>query len=177
MAKGFNLKINKKYLIVLGIALLFLLIFKQVFFIVVLSILSFIISYIINNLRIKTIGLELVTLSAVLTGKVYGSFLGMVVGLILMVFHLFMSGYMGLYILWVLPSYGLIGILAGIFSHVNIISLGISLTILLNVIYLSFTFIMTPGRVPKLLPYSITNIIINIIFFTSIGNILVSLMK
>ncbi|MBN2422041.1 hypothetical protein JXB41_02345 [Candidatus Woesearchaeota archaeon] len=172
--KKLSLKINKRIIISVGIVLLLLLLFKKITVIALLAVSSFIISYIINNLQIKTIGLELVTLSAVITGKVYGPFMGFLVALILITFHLVMSGYIGMYIIWVIPSYCLVGIMSGIFNTYNISFLGSVLTVVLNIIYLSFTFIFSPGRLVKLLPYSISNVIINILLFSTIAQPLMS---
>ncbi|MAG07978.1 hypothetical protein CMO89_00750 [Candidatus Woesearchaeota archaeon] len=163
----------KKYLIISGIALLFLLLFKKIIVISLLVISSFVISYIINAFGLKAIGLELVTLSAVITGKIYGPLMGFIIALVLITFHLIMSGYLDIYILWIIPSYALVGILAGLFSGFSITQLGIALTILLNFIYLFFTLMFAAGNLTKLLPYSLSNVIINIILFSTIAKPLV----
>ncbi|MFH0874422.1 MAG: hypothetical protein V1859_00655 [archaeon] len=169
--------INKKYMVILGILLLLLLLFKKILVIGILSVASFFVSYFINNLQIRTIGLELATLAAVLSGKAYGPITGFIVGFVLILFHLIMSGYVGMYFIWVIPSYAIVGLMAGVFSGVNIVTLGIISTILLNIVYLSFTLMTSPERLMVLLPYSVTNVIINVILFTTIAQPLLSIIK
>jgi hypothetical protein len=166
-------KINKKYILILGILLLLFLLFKKIFLVSILVVSSFFISYVMSNIRIKSIGLELVTLSAVITGKIYGPLMGLIVAFILIIFHFMISGILGVFMLWVVPTYCIVGVFAGIFPINDIVNLGIYLSIFLNIVYLSFTLIFSPGRISKLLPYSITNVIINVILFSTIGKLIV----
>ena len=149
-----------------AIILLLLVILKGIGILILLILLSFGISFIINNLQIKQIGIELVTLIAVLSGHKYGPWIALAITFILISYHIIAGGFFGNYILWVIPAYCLAALISGYLPFLDLTQLGIYVTLAINMINIFFTALTNPTYLPRYLPYPITNIIFNIFLFT-----------
>ena len=117
---------KKAVLVVLPLLILFLLL-QQLFVISFLIILSLSLSYSLGVWHIKGIGIELVFLTTIITGFAYGSIMALVVGFILITFHMIMSQHVSIYLLWVIPGYCVVGFLSGT-TTMSIAYFGISPT-------------------------------------------------
>lgn len=168
-----------KYL-VLGFSALFLiLILQKLFLLVVLIGISLFISYLMGNYQIaKSIGIELVTFTTILAGFAFGPTAGIFVGLFLIITHLTIGHFAaGTYIIWIVPIYLAIGFLAGTLTGFTFTTMGFYMVIAINLFNLILTFLTFPQNLGNYLPYSITNIIFNLILFSQFGPIVSGLIK
>ena len=167
-----NKKKKKNYLKFIKIIALFLLlfaIFKGIFLLVLLIGLSLTISFLVNNFPIRNLGIELVTFIAVLTGWKYGPIPALLITFVLITYHMVAGGFLGNYVLWVIPAYCVAAIIAGFLPQIDITLLGIVITIGINLNNIFFTAITSPGYLPKYMIFVITNILFNILLFTTIA--------
>jgi len=168
----------KVYSIVAGVLLLSLMVIllKKFFFFLIIITLTSLVAFILRFLHpAKYLGIELVTLSTMLAGIVYGPVIGGIYGFIVLLTHLILGDYyIGAYLMWLIPEYTLLGILSGIFGVGIIGHLGVSFIIGLNLLNLVLTFVGENERFFKELPYAIGNSLINSViliqFFSSIVN-------
>ncbi len=167
---------NRRLVLIAAIVLLLALLFKRIVAVAALVMASFGVSYVVNNLKIRQLGLELVTLTAVISGHLYGPTIGFIVALVLIVYHMLIGGFIGMYLLWVIPSYCMVGIVAGLFPGAEITTLGTILTISLNAVYLGFTAMFTPGAIGNFLMYSATNVMFNIFLFSTVAKLLIQVL-
>ncbi len=167
----------KIYSLVVGLLLLatMILFLEKVFFFLIITLATVIVAAVLGFLQpLKYVGIELVTLSTMLVGVIYGPVIGGLYGFTILLIH-FMLGryYMGTFVTWVLPEYALLGVLSGIF-RTNIIGiLGLSFIVGLNILNLLLTFIAETDRVGKELPYTIGNIALNSIVFIQFFSLIV----
>jgi len=165
---------------VLGFSLLVMILILQKFFLlVVLIVMSLAISYFIGTFQMsKSIGIELVMFTTVLAGFAFGSTTGAVIGLILIITHLIIGHFAaGLYVLWTVPIYIALGVLAGTLTGFDFVTLGIYMTIATNALSIILTAITFPQNLGNYIPFSITNIIFNLILFSQFGPVAYSLVK
>jgi hypothetical protein len=165
-----------RYLKLIGIMALLFAIFKGVFILVILIGLSLSMSYLVNYIKLRNLGIELVTLIAVLVGIKYGSMPAFLITFVLILYHLAAGGFFGTYWFWVIPSYCLAGVIAGFFQAEDISRLGFFLTLGINMITSVFTAIATPGFLPRHLPFAVSNVIFNVILFNLLGKTLLLLL-
>lgn len=155
----------KIYSIAIGILVLVVMVIflKKFFFFLVISLATALLALILRFLHpVKYLGIELVTLSTILVGVVYGPIVGGIYAFVMLLMHLILGDYyIGTYLIWVVPEYILLGILSGIFGTGIIGPLGVAFIIGLNVLSLFFTFLGENERFVKELPYAIGNSIIN----------------
>ncbi len=166
----------KKLLLALIAIAAIILVVANLLFISLLIAASLLLSYIVGWLKIKAIGLELVTFITVLSSVAYGPLAGAVIGLALIIFHIAIPQYAGAYIVWVIPEYAFAAVLAGALSG-SIASIGITVTLILNAINVFLTFLVYKENLGKYLPYAFTNVIFNFIFFTQGGEFVLGLLK
>jgi len=157
------------YIKIIAIILLLFAIFKGIFVLFFLIGLSLAISFLVNNFPVRNLGIELVTFIAVLTGWKYGPLPALIITFVLITYHMVAGGFLGNYVLWVIPAYCVAGLISGFLPQVSIITLGIALTIGINLNNIIFTAITNPGYLPKYMIFVITNIIFNILLFTTIA--------
>ena len=161
---------------IIAVALLLLAIFKGVLILVILMGLSFSMSYIVNNFGLRKIGLELVTFIAVITGMKYGPWIALLITFILISYHIVAGGFLDTYILWVIPAYCLGGIIAGFLPHMDVVLLGILVTLGICGNNLFWTAMTSPGNIPNYMIYVVTNIMFNVFLFSVFGRIILLLM-
>ncbi|MFH2020440.1 MAG: hypothetical protein ABIJ34_03440 [archaeon] len=169
-------KLLSRALKIIAIIVLLFFIFKGLLVLFVLILLSLGLSFIINNLQIRSIGIELVTLIAVLTGMKYGPWTSCVLTFILILYHLATGGFFGPYWFWVIPAYCVAAIISGFMPAADISQLGFYITLGINFNNVLFTGITSPGFLPKYLPYAVTNALFNIILFSLLARPLLLLM-
>jgi len=175
-----GMKKNKKLINILRILAIILILFailRGIFVLGVLILLSFSMSFIVNRFKLRNIGVELVTLVAVLTGMTFGPWIALIITFILISYHLMAGGFFGPYLFWVIPAYSLSGMIIGFLQPGDIVNVGVYTTILINVTNSFFTGITSPKFLPKYLIYATSNIIFNIILFNAFGNFLLKLIS
>jgi len=135
-----------------------------------------VISWSMHKLQVKRIGVELTTLSTVLIAVTYGPLIGAIAGFGLIILQITAGQYTGGYIIWVIPSYPVAGIIAGISSSMEIFTLGAGLIIGMQMVFAILTSVSAAGRLDKYLPYAVTNIIFNLAVFYYVAPALQELM-
>jgi hypothetical protein len=155
-----------------GLLLALILLLRGKIIIPILIALSLALSFVINNFPIRNVGLELATFAGVIIGRVYGPWWGLAAGGLLVTIHLFASGYFGLYVLWVIPTYAIASTFSG-FSQGSIVNIGIIATLFINITEAVFTLIFTPGNIIRHITYALTNVIFNVIIFTLLGDAII----
>ncbi|MFH0832311.1 MAG: hypothetical protein V1900_01130 [Candidatus Aenigmatarchaeota archaeon] len=158
-----ELNFNKIIIIFAILMLVFSILFKPLFF-VSLIILSVILSYCLGAWHIRGIGVELVLLITVLTGFAYGPWPAVILGFILITFHMVVSQHLGVYLLWVIPAYSAVGFFAGT-TAMSIARFGIFATFALNAFNFLVTLLIMRENVGKFLPFAITNVAFNAVVF------------
>ena len=161
------------YIFIIGLALLVILALTNLLIISLLLGVAFILSFLIQKSGLRIIGIELVTFIAVITGYAYGAFIGIAIALVLIVFHLLVSGYFGIYFAWVIPEYPIAAYIASAMSGQNIIYVGVFITIALNVANIIFTAIAYRQNLGKHLPFAMGNILFNMALFIFVGQFVV----
>ena len=165
------------YIFVIGLVLLAVLALTNLLAIALLLALAFMLSFFINKSGLRMIGIELVTFIAVVTGYAYGAFIGVAITLVLIVFHLLVSGYFGIYFAWVIPEYPIAAYVASLMINQSIIYSGIFITVGLNIINLILTAVVYRQNLGKHIPFTAGNIIFNIALFTLAGQIVVDAVR
>ena len=159
----------KVYSSVVGILLLCILalFLHKVFFFLVIVFATALVGLILRFLQpLKYLGIELVTLSTMVVGAVYGPIIGGLYAFTLLLTHLILGDYyIGTFLVWIIPEYILLGVLSGIFGSSLLGPLGVLLIVGLNSMSLFFTLIGETERFGKEMPYAIGNTIINSILF------------
>ncbi len=164
-----------KYLIIVVGLLALMLVFKNVVILSLLLILTAVVAFLVGYWRVSGYGIELSTFVTVLTGYGLGASYGIAMGIFSMLLHMVLSRNIGLYMVWVIPTYGLIGLLSGVFSGIPIAQVGIILTIAAHIFFLFCTVFFFLGNIGKYLVYVMTNIIFNVILFSKVAPLLLSL--
>lgn len=177
--KDIKTKINEKrilkYLIYIAIGISFLLLFKKLVIVGILLLITTIFGFFAGLTPLKVFGVETAALTAVISGILIGPTWGFIFGAIAVFIHLFAVRNLNFYMLWVLPGYGVIGIASGIMADTPIQTLGITLVIIMNLIFFGLTLITSPSHIIHFLAHSIGNIIFNYILFTTIAPLILNI--
>lgn len=156
--------LNGKVVGIILLLLILLLLLVPSFSIPILIISSLVLSLCMGVWNIRGIGIELVLMTTVITGFAYGSMVALIIGFILITFHMVMSQHLGVYLLWVIPGYCIVGFLSGT-TTMSIAKFGIIATLALNAINFLITAIIFKENLGKFLPFAITNVAFNSILF------------
>lgn len=167
----------KIYSILLGILLLAVLVLflkKFLFFLIIVGA-TILVAFILRFLQLlKYAGVELVTLSTLLVGVVYGPLIGGIYGFVLLLAHLIVGNYyIGTYLMWLLPEYVLLGVLSGILGEGIIGYIGMSFIVGMNLLNAFLTFLGENERFVKELPFAIGNSLINSILLLQVFSLVV----
>lgn len=142
----------------------------------VLAVLSIITPIFLKYLGIKRLGIELVTLTTVLTALQLGPEAGAIAGLVLMTAHMVAGQFSGAYILWVIPSYAIAGFVAGI-AGLDITTLGIGIAVVLNTLFTAITsFVSPPEALSAQIPHAVGNTVFNTVIFLYVAPQLLTMM-
>jgi len=158
-----KLKLNYKIILITVISLVLLILFltqKEIFFLLTATTVSIIISLVIRFFEpIKIIGIELVTFSTILVGSFFGSPVGAVFGISLLIIHLIVANYHGgPYIAWILPEYVLIGAVSGFLTDVNML---VVMVVGINIVNTILTLIFYRENFGKHFIFSLGNAVFN----------------
>ncbi|MBI4214975.1 hypothetical protein HY546_03185, partial [archaeon] len=110
-------------------------------------------------------------------GVVYGPVIGAITGIVLVSIHLLMSGYFGIYFLWVIPEYALAGWLAAQWSSQGILQLGMTITLLLHGINIIFSLFFRRHMIFQYMVYAATNVVFNFALFALAGPAVIGVLK
>jgi len=123
------------------------------------------------------VGIEFIMLTTVVSGYVYGAFVGAIVGLFTFSLATYFSGRFShnLVISFILMA--LVGIASSFFTNVSITTAGIVLTLVYNIILIPIYIGFFRGRFTRIFLFSATHIFWNLWVFTALAPYLVSLLK
>lgn len=141
----------------------------------ILAVTSIILPIFLNYAGIKMLGIELVTLTTVLTALQLGPEAGAIAGFALMTAHMVAGQFSGAYILWVIPSYGVAGFIAGSVG-IDITILGIGIAVILNSIFTGLTYIISPKGLSHFIPHAVGNVVLNSAIFIYVAPQLLAMM-
>lgn len=160
--------VSKKFLLIMTMAIIAL-IFRNVIVGLVLIGATIGLSLLSSISKLRYFGLELVTFTVVLLGAAYGPVIGLVSGFVLETAHILLSRRVGYYDMWVIPSFGIAGFIAGSLSGISIVFLGVGLTLLLHGIHLTLSFLTAGAPAMKYNIYVLPNILLNVLLFVNFG--------
>lgn len=164
----------KKLLMLLPlVAAVFLI--TDVIIISILVVISIILPIFLKYAGIKMLGIELVTLTTVLTALQMGPEAGAIAGFVLMTAHMVAGQFSGAYILWVIPSYAIAGFVAGI-AGTDITTIGIGIAFILNIVFTAITSVISPQGLSGQIPHAIGNTVFNAVIFMYIAPQLMAMM-
>lgn len=141
----------------------------------ILAVTSIILPIFLNYAGIKMLGIELVTLTTVLTALQLGPEAGAIAGFVLMTAHMVAGQFSGAYILWVIPSYGVAGFVAGS-AGIDITILGIGIAVILNSVFTGLTYIISPKGLSHFIPHAVGNVVLNSAIFIYVAPQLLAMM-
>ncbi|MFB6147428.1 MAG: hypothetical protein ABEJ66_00950 [Candidatus Nanohaloarchaea archaeon] len=136
-----------------------------------------VVAWAMNKVNMKRFGVELTTLSTVLIAVTYGPAVGAGMGLALVMLQVTAGQYTGSYIIWVIPSYAVAGLAAGVLSGLDIFTLGFGLTVVMQAVFATLTSVTSSGKLQAYLPYAVTNIAFNLLMFSYVAPVLLPLMS
>jgi hypothetical protein len=165
-------------IIIVAIVMLILVVFFLNWLVVVgLMITAMAISFLVTKYQgLRNFGIELIALTTIITGYVYGATPGIAVGLVLIIFHLVIGGFLGIYIIWTIPEYAAIGYLASIMTTMPIATVGIILVLGINTVNMVITSIVFGANAARHLPWALTNLLLNIPLFLFVAPVIVQIL-
>ncbi len=159
---------NPKHLVVIPLVTIPTLMFTKTMIILLLFTATFAASYFGRKTKLKKFGLELATFTTIITGMTFGVIPGLLAGVLTILFHDLITGRINLYLAVVVPTFGVIGAVAGMYPHANIFVLGVGLTIFSHLIFIIFQTLLY--RFPaRYLPYFALNVVFNALLFYNIA--------
>ena len=162
-------------IIVIVIGILFF--FNWLIIILLISITA-IVSFALGRAHIRHLGIEFVAFTTIITGFVYGATAGLIIGFTLIILHLALAGFFGLYVVWTIPEYTAMGYIASIMAATQSITIiGITLVIGVNVLNMIITFILFRENSAKHIPWVVTNILFNILLFIFLAPPITGILK
>lgn len=130
----------------------------------------------VHKMGLRSTGIELTTFTTVILGYTFGPWVGFFAGLALIFFQVIVGKYSGIYLLWVVPSYGFAGALAGLLAGQQIFFVGMGITVALHAVFLFFTRLFNPGNMYRYLVYASTNLLFNLVIFMFLAEALLPLL-
>ena len=165
----YKIKSDKFYAYKIGsivLLLLFILLLHKVFLFIVLFCITIGISLLAGTTPLYKFGLETITLFTVLGSIIGGPSTGLLLGVCMITLHLICTATVGVFILWAIPLYGLMGLIAGLAGPtVPIETLGMSLTIGYHVACVLLGLLFESSKIIKYFFYAGSNILLNYVLF------------
>ncbi len=151
----------------LSFILLTFLLNKAVFFVLAFILANALLGFILLPLKEFLFGIDLTMLAAVLCGMAFGWKVGLLVGLLSSVTKLMAQQSFSIYGLIVVPSYVIIGIVAGIIGQtdVSIFTVGIIAIVFHTILTVFFSVFMLGGNFMKVGLFLATNVPMNLFLF------------
>lgn len=141
-----------------------------------LMVLAIAAAFMVVTLNVRRFGIELVTFASVLIAMAHGPIVGAIVAFILICTHLLIGQFIDIYVLWVIPGYVLGALIAGIIGGQAVTSVGLGVSIGLNILFFLCTALINPSNLTKQIPNGIGNVIVNWGLFTLFAPIVFNLM-
>jgi hypothetical protein len=123
------------------------------------------------------IGIEFIMLATVVSGYVYGAFVGGIVGLFTFSLATYFSGRFSHHLVISFVLMTLVGIASSFFTNVSVTAAGIILTLIYNLILIPIYIGFFSGRFTRIFLFSATHIFWNLWVFTALAPYLVNILK
>lgn len=123
------------------------------------------------------LGIEFIMLATVISGYVYGPFVGAIVGFFTFALATYFSGFFSHTLVISFVMITLVGAIAPLFSNTTIKTAGITLTLIYNIIFIPIYIGWFRGRVTRIFMFSITHILWNIWVFSTIAPFIMTFLK
>ena len=140
-----------------------------------LMILTVALSLAVNRFDANRLGIELATFSTVTMGTIFGPRIGAALGFIYIMLQIFSGSTPGIYMMWVVPAYTVLGYFVGNFSGMDIVQLGIYASVVVQSFFVFMTFVTSRSRLPKFIQYVMFNLTFNFFLFQSFAKPLLGL--
>ena len=163
------------FLGVLGVVLILFMLLTKFMVGAIMLALCIIIPFITGTFNLRMSGVEMATLTTLVFGMAFGPVVGALIGFFTILFQLFLGKYINTYILWVIPSYVLLGFTAGIISG-DIATVGVIMMFIMHIFFVICTAIVSPAGLPKFFPYLAMSTLVNYFLISKLGPILLNLM-
>ncbi|MBI2578936.1 MAG: hypothetical protein HYW26_04460 [Candidatus Aenigmarchaeota archaeon] len=170
-------RIEWKNLALLAVAVALLAAYFKLFIITALIASVIAASLLVQKFQLRLFGFETVTFSTVIMGVAYGPVIGGIFGMAMVLVSLVISGYFGIYYLWIIPEYAVAAYLASQWYGGDILSVGLNITIILQVANIVLTYFFDRYSFFQHIVYSATNIVFNFAAFALFGPVLVGILK
>ena len=150
------------------------------FIVFLLIVATVVVAFFVGQFELKKFGIELVTLTAVMSGFLYGPMVGAAVGAFLLTVHLIVAKSLGSYVLYCIPTMAVVGMLAGYAAGGgwfggDIVMVGIILSLVYNLITAGLGTIVLGDFFNELL-WSGTNFALNFVLFLKIAPAVLSVL-
>ena len=160
----------KKMFVILALFSFILLLFllnKAVFFVLAFILVNALLAFLMLPLKEFLFGIDLTMLAAVLCGMAFGWKVGLLVGLLSSITKLIAQQSFSIYGLIVVPSYVIIGIVAGIVgtTDVSIFTFGLITIVFHTLLTVFFSVFMLGGNFMKVALFLVTNVPLNLFLF------------
>lgn len=164
---------------VVVILLLLLVSFRFLFAVVLMLLTSILIGFALRPLRSLSIGIEVGIFATVISSMTHGIKAGILVGLAVLTAKLIAEGSLSVYSLVIYPSHLVVAIIAGLFADTtasSVTTVGIALALFHNLFtgFISFFFLGAPAS--KVFIYTSTNLLWNLLLFSTIAPIVVRML-
>lgn len=159
-------------LVMLALPALYL---REYFIAFTLMILTVILSLAVNRFEAGRFGIELATFSAVTMATVFPPRIAAVLGFIYILLQIFSGSTPGIYLMWVIPTYTVAAYIISTIQVMDVVQMGLTVTIVSQMFFAFMTFLTTRGRLPKYLQYATFNLAFNFLMFQTFAEPLLGL--
>ncbi len=173
--KNFLLHLPKvKVLVILALIILFLLA-KHTMILALFIAANALVSCIIRLLGMRSLGLETITLTSIVTLYALGLWPAMLLMLIGIGLHIIVAQGFSINNFLMLPVGALLIVLAGVLQPLGIVSVGILVTVVQELLFTCLVVFLKTGRLHKRLFFFATHVLFNVVLFTVFANPLLAL--
>ena len=120
---------------------------------------------VVKNIDLRWLGVETATFATFVMAMISSPIKAALIGFVLISAQMIARQQFGIYILWVIPSYALMGAIVSIIQPSNIFIAGIAATIGLHLVFTVLTGLRTPQALSNYMPYAVMNVAFNAILF------------
>lgn len=175
--RGLLRRIEWKNLALFAVTLALLAAYFKFFIVAVLIASVIATSLLVQKFQLRLFGFETVTFSTVVMSVAYGPVVGAIFGMAMVLISLVISGYFGIYYLWVIPEYALAAYLASQWYAGDVLSVGLNITLVLQAANVVLTYFFDRFSFFSHIVYSATNLVFNFALFLLLGPFLVGILR
>lgn len=170
-------KLNLRHVFLAGLIVGSAYYFTRHILLAIMGATTVLLSHYSTKFRLNNFGLEAASLFTIASGYALGPVNGFYLGLTFIMLQAFTGGPPGFYVLWVIPSYGLAGYLAGSYNHIPIESLGPMLVAGFQTFFFTMTLIFSREYTAKYFHYAVFNFAFNTVMFTAVAPTIIQLLS